>query len=125
LAGASGFKLQLFYNFNSKICFNSELGSGAMRHQFNQMHLKCMLMLHDHTSTPHQPLAGASSFKLQLSYNFGSKIWFNLELGSAAMGHQGYLMHQICLVPMGAEPSFKLNQMFVAKFREILPMFAI
>jgi hypothetical protein len=28
-------------------------------------------------------------------------------------------------VPMGAEPSFKLNQMFVAKFREILPMFAI
>jgi hypothetical protein len=73
-------------------------------------------------STTRNPWPECAVLNCEKQHNFGSKIWFNLELGSGAMGHVGHLRHPKCMFMRSDHISTTLGRsawLQIAKIRRI------
>jgi hypothetical protein len=83
--------------FTSKIWFNLEPGSGTTGNLGNLVLPQCIFMLDDHIPTTPNPWWERVVLNCENQWNFGSKIWLNLEPDSGAMGQLGNLMPPKCI----------------------------
>jgi hypothetical protein len=88
-------------NFTPKIWFNLEPGSGAIGHVGNLGPQKCMFMTGYHISISGNPWRECTALNCENQQNFASKIWFNLEPDSSAMGQLGNLMTPKSIFKLG------------------------
>jgi hypothetical protein len=87
--------------FTSKIRFNLEPDSGTTGNLGNLVCPQCIFMLNDRIPTTANPWQECGVWNCENQWNFGSKIWFNFEPDSGAMGQVGNLMPPKCIFKLG------------------------